>query len=329
MNVKEFAQKVKETVQDAAEANDTDFNSEIVRYYLDCMEDCGEVSAPEICMFSEGRAKISAYDYNDEAESLDLFLFIHASSLASRVDSRVVTGFNYLQEFYNQCVKKKAPFKGSENEFEGDVQDAINIVRESKDKVNVIRFYILTDGFISSSPEINTRNEDEEGAIYEYNIWDIARIFRQDQIKNGNNKIEIDFENDVNYYVQNKNSKNNELAAPKIQCLKVEDENPYVDTYLAIISGDVLAKIYNQYRTLLLEKNVRAFLRNKSKVNKSIMATLKAKPEMFFSYNNGISTTASNVELKSVGRTLYITKLTDWQIVNGGQTTASIASAQD
>ena len=109
----------------------------------------------------------------------------------------------------------------------------------------------------------------------------------------------------------------------------MEDENPYVDTYLAIISGDVLAKIYNQYRTLLLEKNVRAFLRNKSKVNKSIMATLKAKPEMFFSYNNGISTTASNVELKSVGRTLYITKLTDWQIVNGGQTTASIASAQD
>lgn len=49
---------------------------------------------------------------------------------------------------------------------------------------------------------------------------------------------------------------------------------------------------------------------------------------MFFSYNNGISTTASNVELKPKGRTLYITKLTDWQIVNGGQTTASIASAQ-
>ena len=49
---------------------------------------------------------------------------------------------------------------------------------------------------------------------------------------------------------------------------------------------------------------------------------------MFFSYNNGISTTASDVELKPLGRTLYLTKLTDWQIVNGGQTTASIASAQ-
>lgn len=79
---------------------------------------------------------------------------------------------------------------------------------------------------------------------------------------------------------------------------------------------------------MLLEKNVRAFLRNKSKVNKRIMATIKNKPEMFFSYNNGISTTASDVELKLLGRTLYLTKLTDWQIVNGGQTTASIASAQ-
>ena len=109
----------------------------------------------------------------------------------------------------------------------------------------------------------------------------------------------------------------------------MDDENPYVDTYLAIISGDVLAKIYNQYRTMLLEKNVRAFLRNKSKVNKRIMATIKSKPEMFFSYNNGISTTASNVELKQMrGGYLYINKITDWQIVNGGQTTASIASAQ-
>lgn len=111
--------------------------------------------------------------------------------------------------------------------------------------------------------------------------------------------------------------------------MKVDDENPCVDTFLAIIPGDILAKIYNQYRSLLLEKNFRAFLHNKSKVNKSIMSTIRNKPEMFFSYNNGISTTASEVELKQTGRVQYITKLRDWQIVNGGQTTASIASAKD
>ena len=328
MNITSFAQYVADSTQELAEINDADINTELTRYYLGCMEECGEVSAPEICMFSEGRAKLSAYDYNDEAESLDLFLFIHASSLMQRVDSRIETGFKYLQEFYNQCLKLKAPFKGGEKDFAAEVQDAINVVRESKGKVNVIRFYILTDGSISSIQD-KISEVDEEGVAYEYNVWDIARIYRQDQIKKGNDKIVIDFENDKSYYVPNKNSKTNELIAPKVQCLKVDDENPYVDTYLAIISGDVLAKIYNQYRTMLLEKNVRAFLRNKSKVNKRIMATIKSKPEMFFSYNNGISTTASNVELKQMrGGYLYINKITDWQIVNGGQTTASIASAQ-
>lgn len=328
MNIKEFAQYVMDTVQDSAENNDTDVNTELIRYYLDCMEECDEVSAPEICVFSGAKAKLTAYDYNDEAESLDLFLFIHATPLASRIDSRVRTGFNYLREFYNQCIKKKSPFNGSESEFTSEVQDAINIIRESKGKVNMIRFYLLTDGAVSSN-EIHTRKADEEGVLYEYRVWDIASIYRQDQIKQGNDKIEIDFENDIKYYVTNKNSQNKEQIAPKIQCLKVEDDNPSVDTYLAIISGDVLAKIYNQYRTLLLEKNVRAFLRNKSKVNQRIMSTIKKTPEMFFSYNNGISTTASEVELKQTGRIQYITKLKDWQIVNGGQTTASIACATD
>lgn len=326
MNIKEFAQYVAETVQELADTNETDFNTEITRYYLDCLEECDEVSAPDICIFTGTKAKLTAYDYNDEAESLDLFLFVHATPLASRIDSRVKTGFNYLQEFYNQCIKKKSPFYGAESEFDSDVQDAINIIREAKGKVNVIRFFILTDGAVSSN-DVHTRTEDEDGVLYEYHVCDIASIYRQDQIKQGNEKIEIDFENDIKYYVTNKNSQNKEQMPPKIQCLKVEDDNPSVDTYLAIISGDVLAKIYNQYRTLLLEKNVRAFLRNKSKVNQHIMTTIKKTPEMFFSYNNGISTTASEVELKQTGRIQYITKLKDWQIVNGGQTTASIACA--
>lgn len=326
-NIKEFVQKFKADMQKRAENNETDFNTEIIEYYLECMEECGEVNAPDVCVFSEGKSKLSAYDYNDETESIDLFLFVHTEDMASRVDSRVQTGFNSLQAFYDQCTKKKKPFNGAEKEFSGEVQDAINIVRESKGKVKFIRYYLLTDGVVSSEAKYAARDEDEEGVLYEYNIWDIASIYRQDQIKNGRDKIEIDFENDVKYYVQNKNSARNELVAPKIQCLKVDEENPDIDNYVAIISGDVLAKVYNQFRTLLLEKNVRAFLRNKSKVNQNIMRTIEKSPQKFFSYNNGISTTASSVELKPVGRTLYLTKLTDWQIVNGGQTTASIASA--
>ncbi len=329
MNIKEFAQNVYEIINDLAETNNTDFITEIARYYLECMEDCDEVSAPDLCIFSSPRAKITAYDYNEEAESLDLFLFVHATPIASRADSKIKSGFNYLRNFYDQCLKRKSSFNGNESSFSGEIQDAISMIRESKNNVNAVRFYILTDGIVASPDEINTPDKDENGVICEYHIWDIARIYHQDQINHGNEKIEIDFENDIKYFVPNKDSKINSTIAPKIQCLKVDDNNPYVDTYIAIISGDVLAKIYNQYRTLLLEKNVRAFLRNKSKVNQRIMSTIKNKPEMFFSYNNGISTTASEVELKQNGRVQYLTKLKDWQIVNGGQTTASIASAKN
>ena len=329
MNIKEFAQNVYEDINDLAETNNTDFITEIARYYLERMEDCDEVSAPDLCIFSSPRAKITAYDYNEEAETLDLFLFIHTTPMASRADSKIKSGFNYLRNFYDQCLKRKSSFDGNESSFSSEIQEAISMIRESKNNVNAVRFYILTDGVVASPDEINTPDKDENGVICEYHIWDIARIYHQDQINHGNEKIEIDFENDIKYFVPNKDSKINSTIAPKIQCLKVDDNNPYVDTYIAIISGDVLAKIYNQYRTLLLEKNVRAFLRNKSKVNQRIMSTIKNKPEMFFSYNNGISTTASEVELKQNGRVQYLTKLKDWQIVNGGQTTASIASAKN
>ena len=107
----------------------------------------------------------------------------------------------------------------------------------------------------------------------------------------------------------------------------MSEQNPYVEAYLAIIPGITLAKIYKQYQQVLLEKNVRTFLQFKGKVNKQIRKTLREQPDMFFSYNNGISTTASEIELKEVEGMLYITRLYDWQIVNGGQTTASIAAS--
>lgn len=62
-------------------------------------------------------------------------------------------------------------------------------------------------------------------------------------------------------------------------------------------------------------------------MNKGIRKTLREEPDMFFSYNNGISTTASEIEVKDNEGALYITRLYDWQIVNGGQTTASIAAS--
>ena len=95
------------------------------------------------------------------------------------------------------------------------------------------------------------------------------------------------------------------------------------DCYLAIVPGEVLAKLYKEFSNELLESNVRAFLGQAGKYNKGIRDTISSKPHMFLPYNNGITATAERVETKIINNQLVISKLNDFQIVNGGQTTAS------
>ena len=93
-------------------------------------------------------------------------------------------------------------------------------------------------------------------------------------------------------------------------------------------TGEILAKLYKEYSNELLESNVRAFLGQAGKFNKGIRDTIRNKPQMFLPYNNGITATAENVETKMIDNQLVITSLNDFQIVNGGQTTASLYHTQ-
>jgi hypothetical protein len=79
----------------------------------------------------------------------------------------------------------------------------------------------------------------------------------------------------------------------------------------------------------LLERNVRSFLQVKGAVNKGIRDTLRDEPEMFLAYNNGISVTAESVDvIRDANGRPSIKQIRDMQIVNGGQTTASIYNAK-
>ena len=113
-----------------------------------------------------------------------------------------------------------------------------------------------------------------------------------------------------------------------IPCVRTADNGRY-DTYLAILPGVVLSSIYGRFGQRLLERNVRAFLQTRGKVNKGILETLKNEPEMFLAYNNGISTTAdaATTEVDADGD-VRLVSLTNLQIVNGGQTTASVHNAE-
>ena len=74
----------------------------------------------------------------------------------------------------------------------------------------------------------------------------------------------------------------------------------------------------------MLEKNVRSFLQLKNSVNKGIQETIRYAPEKFIAYNNGLTITATDSHIIEEDGKLYISELSDFQIVNGGQTTATI-----
>ena len=312
MNIKEFAQELIDNTKLSAELNGIDFDEELATTIIEYIEDTGEVNAPEICSFKKTRARITAYDYNDEAESLDLFYIERADTLVGKINNnRVQQGFNYLMRFYNEAM---AGFllKEGEKEENSEIAQITELIQSTKGKISQLRIYLLTDGLTDPSAVPASVESDEDNFVIEFNVWDMQRIYQQHNIRAGKEKVEIDFPTTYN---------------TELQCLKMSDQNPFVDAYLAIIPGKTLAKIYKQYQQILLEKNVRTFLQFKGKVNKEIRRTLREQPDMFFSYNNGISTTASGIELKEVDGVLYITRLFDWQIVNGGQTTASIAAS--
>ena len=116
-----------------------------------------------------------------------------------------------------------------------------------------------------------------------------------------------------------------EFLGGPLRCLEVSSGGSEVKTYLAIFPGEALAEIYGRYRTRILQKNLRNYLQATGKVNKGILKTLQEMPGMFLAYNNGLTITASSVQLNGAGN---IVSLEDFQIVNGGQTTASLDHAK-
>lgn len=149
-----------------------------------------------------------------------------------------------------------------------------------------------------------------------FDIFDIEKLYH------------LVLSGDVEYkplVIRLKNKYHKEL--PMIQ---VDGENEIYDCFVGVIPGTLLAEIYKDEGQDLIQKNVRSYLQATGKVNKGIKSSLAKEPEMFMAYNNGISTIADSIQVdekKSGNGIVSIKEITGWQIVNGGQTTASIYNA--
>lgn len=192
---------------------------------------------------------------------------------------------------------------------EDPVVDFADLLQTHRSSISRFRLYLATDGFLSD--RIRDWPETTVGEIpADFHIWDVNRFHGALSSAAGREALTVDFA---------------QLAEGGISCLQASLKHAEYSAYLCVIPGDTLARIYDTYGSRLLEGNVRSFLGKTGKVNKAIRETIQRSPEMFFAFNNGISATAASVVVEATDDGPRLVSATDLQIVNGGQTTASLA----
>ncbi|MEV8272293.1 AIPR family protein [Microbacterium sp. NPDC077184] len=181
--------------------------------------------------------------------------------------------------------------------------------RNSLGRVERFKFVLATDGTMSE--RIRSIPTDELcGRPASYAIWDLRRFEDLTMSESGQDDFEVDL---------------TKWLPAGLPCLVGSESDSRAKSYLAVIPGKLLADLYAEFGSQLLESNVRTFLSARGKVNRGIQSTLANHPDMFLAYNNGLTTTATGVEMIEGSGGTRIHTLHNWQIVNGGQTTASLA----
>lgn len=248
--------------------------------------------------------RVDAWHLNKESEVLCLFVtdFRAQHEMESLNQGDVDKWFRRVEKFFAKC-KEKTFYATMEETIEG-----YEVAREVHDNLNVIsrvRFILLSNATISNRVQISPEKNDD-GRILSYDIWDIGRIARIELSGRSVEDLDIEF---------------SKFMANGVPCLPAFTGSTSFQSYLLVMPGSVIAALYDQYGERLLEQNVRTFLQFRGDVNKGIRNTIKNQPDMFFAYNNGLSATAESVTV-SGGNVLTAVK--NLQIVNGGQTTASL-----
>ncbi len=177
--------------------------------------------------------------------------------------------------------------------------------------VTKVRFFLISNRVLSARVDGKEGGE-LQGKPVTYSVWDLGRLQRFAASGHGREDIEIDLEKDF---------------GGSLPALPAHLKDAGYEAYLVAVPASQLAAIYDRWSARLLEQNVRVFLQARGNVNKGIRNTIENNPEMFFAYNNGITATAEAVTTRSCEGALLLTGFKNLQIVNGGQTTASIHAA--
>jgi hypothetical protein len=268
--------------------------------------DYGEMEDCVRCSYKAHGLKVDGYHFDDELSSLTLVVS-HWLDRADLEDARVTdTEINAALKRCTNFVLRS--MKGLHNKIEiaNEAHDLSHLIYECRGDLQNVKIILITDGLAKDRP---AEVEELEGTVFTRIIWDIERI-RHFYQTGETETIDLNFSEDY--------------GGP-LPCLTSQNNGTKYTSYISFVSGSVLADIYERWGTKLLDMNVRVFLSARGKVNRGIRDTIRTEPEMFCAYNNGITTFAREIELVTLENGgLGISSAKGFQIVNGGQTTASL-----
>jgi hypothetical protein len=279
------------------------------------LSDAEELSDFEACYYrgtgSKNRAlAIDGLAQDDVDGSIRLVIanFSGAEDVETITQQQAKTAFNRLSAFCEDAFSGRLLDEVDES---SPAHSAALTLQQRRKLISRLRFYLITDSALSTRVK-DWPEGDISGIPTEFHIWDINRFHQVSESKTGRDELTVDFTS---------------IVPGGLPCLAASVESENYRAFLCVIPGTALAQIYQEYGSRLLEGNVRSYLGTRGKINKMIRKTVVSEPAMFFAYNNGISATATKAVVKQEADGLRLVEVTDLQIVNGGQTTATLTSS--
>ena len=310
MEIGEFYDDLRNTVSTRA-AIENDYRSfAFMSEVSDRLAEAEEIESLTVLQY-EGvgtrnrRLAVNGFDLDDSDNSIALavLLFHDSEELATVTTTDAKRVLTSLENFLAESIA--GTFTKGREESSSAYQLAEDLLSRGRN-VTRYRLYLITDARMSDRVRVLPSSE-INGTRVDFHIWDIQRLHQVHESRQGREELEIDL---------------TDWLADGLRVLEVGDGSDDFATYLAAVPGNVISDLYGRYGSRLLEGNVRSFLSARGKVNKGIRSTILSEPEMFLAYNNGITATATGVTLSADASRL--TQIRDLQIVNGGQTTASL-----
>ena len=290
-------------------------NTAFKTLFLSYLTEAGETLVSD-CMLVDFKKdsenmKLDGYAFSEYFRSLTLLVSKYqAKPIPEKIKKTEIDKLlKKVLKFYKTCGTND--FEALEESSDG--YQAYKFIKGHKADIETVNIILLTnDETIRYIPD-----DVHYGKItVRFDVWDIERLY---QSVLGGTAVERQLV-----------VKLKKKYGESLPLIKVKGDNEIYDCYIGVISRELLARIYETEGQDLIQKNVRSFLQAIGKVNKGIKVSLANEPQMFMAYNNGISTIAESIavdEGRSSGDIVNITEITGWQIVNGGQTTASIYNA--